>query len=377
MDADDRKLFERSFPEGTKLPRELVEVFDEAEGRIGLVAGDFMIQSVLYSEAKDWFSGNEQAVARFCAFGRDGDESLYGYWLHEGATLETAPIGYLPAKKKKLPARVLASSLPDFLSLLAIGVERIGDVAGWRNWKPADCAFLDEHRRWLKKKKLSAPKDPRAFVDEARARHPDLQAWVQSLGKKGAKKPVKAAAPKKVAAKATSPSKDGFPSLLADFGEVAVESGADVEVYSTFNQAYKPSDWTRDPTSDEEFATFAQNGVGSQYALWLGASKDALRAPVVLFGRDGEAAVLAEDLHGFFALFAAGVDPSLAIADGEAKGEPNAALGAWLKKGASGKKPGTPAQILARAAKAHPTFAVDVRAKQAAARSAKKSTKRR
>lgn len=87
----------------------------------------------------------------------------------------------------------------------------------------------------------------------------------------------------------------------------------DLEIYQAFNQEYCPADWTGNPAANNELSTFAQDGAGGQYALWIGPAGIA-GAPVVKLGRDGELVVLARDLLDFAWLIACGVEP-IAVGD--------------------------------------------------------------
>ena len=98
---------------------------------------------------------------------------------------------------------------------------------------------------------------------------------------------------------------------VAAFCEL-VNSGAagdaDLEGYASFNEQYKPSDWARNPSVDQQMLTFAMDGAGGQFTLWRQPNRELLDNPVVQLGDDGELHVLANDFASFAALVAAGVD---------------------------------------------------------------------
>jgi hypothetical protein len=96
--------------------------------------------------------------------------------------------------------------------------------------------------------------------------------------------------------------------LLDGDGELAER--LDTWVYEAFNSSYKPSDWTRNPCSDESLLTFAKDGVGGQVVLWRRGNQSELSlCPVCFLGRDGEVAVVAQSLREFGELLAHGVAP--------------------------------------------------------------------
>ena len=142
------------------------------------------------------------------------------------------------------------------------------------------------------------------------------------------------AAKKEKAPKFAAPAE--FPAVLAHL--VAVVNGGgvgdmDFEMYESFNEQYKPSDWTRNPVSDERIWSFGMDGTGSQVAIWYhsdGATVE--ESAVVMLGSEGEAAPLATDLPSFIYLVASGVGPWSALS-GEVTGEEaaNSELLAWVE----------------------------------------------
>ncbi len=96
---------------------------------------------------------------------------------------------------------------------------------------------------------------------------------------------------------------------LAPWVEDGRCSVSDLEFYEAFNDQYRPSDWTRNGAADEELLTFAQDGAGGQYALWVGGPDGLEAAPVVKLGDDGDLLVLGRDLLDFAWLLSCGVEP--------------------------------------------------------------------
>jgi hypothetical protein len=178
--------------------------------------------------------------------------------------------------------------------------------------------------------------------------------------------PKKAAAKKKPAAKAKKASGTTaaapavavavawteFPPVLEELVEWVNGGKAgevDFEMYESFNEQYKPSDWTRNPASDSEFFTFGMDGTGGQVALWRKDPKaDAVAQPVVFLGSEGEVKPLATSLPGFLKLLASGLGP-LEVTSG---GEPsvNAEMLSWVNSSFPDSQLGETAAILDEAA---------------------------
>jgi hypothetical protein len=107
--------------------------------------------------------------------------------------------------------------------------------------------------------------------------------------------------------------------------------GIDFEMYESFNSQYKPSDWTRNPATDDELFTFAIDGSGGQVAIWRNdpnASPENL--PVVFLGSEGEVHPLATSLPLFMHMLANGLGP-LELVFGGSEPAPNEEMIAWVQ----------------------------------------------
>lgn len=172
------------------------------------------------------------------------------------------------------------------------------------------------------KKKKPAPKKKKPAPKKKKAAAPKKKAA------------PKAAAPKPVAAKPAGEKWTTFPAVLVELNDWVNGGRAgeiDFEMYESFNEQYKPSDWTRNPATDDELFTFAMDGTGGQVAIWRrdpGGSHD--DQPIVFMGSEGEVKPLAMSLPGFLFLIASGLGP-LEITSG---GEPaeNEEMMAWVKE---------------------------------------------
>ena len=132
---------------------------------------------------------------------------------------------------------------------------------------------------------------------------------------------------------AASPRWSEFPPVLTSLSEwVNQLGGIDLEMYESFNSQYKPSDWTRNPVSDEELFTFAMDGSGGQVALWRNdpnATSDSL--PVVFLGSEGEIEPLATSLPLFMHQLANGFGPIDLAFRRSSEILPNEGMIAWVK----------------------------------------------
>lgn len=147
------------------------------------------------------------------------------------------------------------------------------------------------------------------------------KAKVKAKAKAKANTKVTAKAKAKPATKAAAPvEKAGeFPSVLKRLEEIVNGGQAgemDFEMYQSFNEQYKPSDWTSNPKSDEDLWTFGMDGSGGQVALWRHEPSAKLEdRPVVMLGSEGEVSPIATDLPSFLYLVANGVGPMEVLFD--------------------------------------------------------------
>jgi len=169
--------------------------------------------------------------------------------------------------------------------------------------------------------------------------------------KKTKKKKKAVAAPKKASSATATWSK--FPQVLAALEKWVNDGRAgeiDFEMYQSFNEQYKPSDWTRDPKTDEELFTFGMDGTGGQVAIWRTDPEKSFDAlPVVFMGGEGEVRPLATTLPKFLYLLASGLGPIEASFGGEAN--PNEEMMEWVQaEYPSTKSFGDPKELLEEAA---------------------------
>lgn len=156
-----------------------------------------------------------------------------------------------------------------------------------------------------------------------------------------------------------------FPKVLNELSGWVNEGKAgeiDFEMYSEFNEQYRPSHWTGNEASDEEFLTFGTDGRGGQVAIWLVKDAPLDSLPIVFLGRDGELATLAPDLPGFMLLLASGVQPIQAATE-KLEAKENQKMLKWVRKVyPEVNKPFDVNAIVSNAKKAHPQFEAHVNA---------------
>lgn len=174
------KKLQKIFPKGTAMPEALAKLCEFTTQSRGRVACDFELTASGKSYVEAWFRDDPAAAKQFIIFGTDKPQSLYGYWLHDECSIDSAPIVYLGSEGTE--NSVLANSLEDFLGLLALGHEEIGLIRAWDADTKA-CDHIEEYRAWLKNElKVDAPADDksgRAIVNAAVRKHPKLSEWIK------------------------------------------------------------------------------------------------------------------------------------------------------------------------------------------------------
>jgi hypothetical protein len=156
-----------------------------------------------------------------------------------------------------------------------------------------------------------------------------------------------------------------FPWDYDEKTEEPAPGNIDYEPYDEFDSAEETTDWIRAWTGNTEldgaaFRVFGQDGTGGLVAAWLVRPGQPLVAqPVVFFGSEGEAGVVATSLGEFLWLLAGGVGPQEAVEFGAEGGVAHDELRAVAEEH-SGVEPRTPAEVLAAARAEFPDFAETV-----------------
>lgn len=177
--------FRKGFPEEVNMPPLLMRLFEFSQSisEPGFFSGQFELTSNGKVFANAWFDGDAAAASQFVVFGLDGDGSQFAFWLHQGRTINNAPIVYLGSEGS---GSVIADSLPEFLGLLAVGADywlAIAEGGAFEeSEEPAD--HLDRFRKWLADEcGIKKPKAPAKVVQRARESHPSLEAWIANWKK--------------------------------------------------------------------------------------------------------------------------------------------------------------------------------------------------
>ncbi len=176
---------EAEFPQGTRMPealRRLCDYLDRTDYPLsGLTRlrpeGEFL---------RAWF-GEEAAASQFAGFGAGPTGSILAFWLYRGPDASVAPIVHLGSEGEN--NAVLASGFGDFLHLLGIGYDDLGSDD--LHAPPCDPNSAERFREWLLAEfGIVPPLTASALVEQARSKHPDLEAWIESWKKERRGRPV-------------------------------------------------------------------------------------------------------------------------------------------------------------------------------------------
>jgi hypothetical protein len=183
----DIEEFQKNFPAGVEIPEIFVRLLvfqnirDEYFGHFSLV--EFSPDDVL-----SWCGENKQAASQFIIFGHSPSGALYGYWLYDKHTIDTAPIVVIGFGWDG--NTVIANSLQEFLQIVSVGEDPLCYVITEWGWSDRDEIEVDQnlenYRKWLLRElALTVPsiEEAEAIVTSAKNAHPDLEQWIQQLYK--------------------------------------------------------------------------------------------------------------------------------------------------------------------------------------------------
>jgi hypothetical protein len=156
-----------------------------------------------------------------------------------------------------------------------------------------------------------------------------------------------------------------FPTLLMQLHQLEFDyddgNGIDFEPYQEFQSAKDTGDWIKAWTGNHdltgsEYRIFGQDGSGGYAAFWLVRdAKPILEQPIVFFGSEGEAGVVARDFYDYLWLLAAGIGPCEAVIGAEDEREPIAHFVAFAGKYAAAQRK-TATEVLTAAHSEFPDF---------------------
>jgi hypothetical protein len=155
----------------------------------GPFAGDFQFEREGAAKALAWCNGKRRLASAFRVFGGEGDGGLYALWLEAGSKAAVAPVVYLGSEGE---ARVLASTVSEFLSLLALDLRELGLFEDLGTEGPSRTRGHRSFVSWLKTEGLEPASNPERVVAAARLAHPGLASFVSGspLTKKRAERPA-------------------------------------------------------------------------------------------------------------------------------------------------------------------------------------------
>lgn len=182
--AMDKEDFRKNFPPSTDIPEELVKLLEYQNEVQDYYSGSFYLGVEPFPNTTT-FDGDAEAASKFVEFGRGPDGSSYAFWLYDDLSLEKAPIVFMGSEGEHWG--VLANSIPEFFSLLALGEFELGFSASWDEWSgpESDQENLENFRSWLKHEfGIEPASDPGSVVEQARHKHPDLQDWLDAWAEK-------------------------------------------------------------------------------------------------------------------------------------------------------------------------------------------------
>jgi len=173
----EERLFVKNFPPGMEIPPALVKLFRyQASGKYKY-SGHFYLYDRFWQ--KEWIL-EQQVRSDFVQFGFDADGSVYALWIYYPFALDSAPVVFLGSEWAG--NKILANSIREFLALLSLGIPELGYAVEHQGWEKeaSERPETIDFRKWLARElDIQMPKDPLAIVETARARHPDLNRWLQ------------------------------------------------------------------------------------------------------------------------------------------------------------------------------------------------------
>jgi hypothetical protein len=172
--------FIRNFPPTKRIPESLLKLFQYQELTKEEFSGSFYLDDTLWEAPF-----TDVLRPYFVLFGSDVSGSMYAFWLYSDFQLESAPVVYLEFEAVR--NTVLANSLNQFLSLLSLGIAKLGYYIQDIDWKDhviSNTANL-KFREWIKTEiNVEFPLKPKEIINDAKKNHPDLNSWIEEkIGK--------------------------------------------------------------------------------------------------------------------------------------------------------------------------------------------------
>jgi len=171
---------QKNFPLGVEIPLFLKKLLDYSNRVKRYYSGYFELLDCGANSLYYWFGKDEAAASQFAIFGHGGDGCMYGYWLYDNQTIETAPIIFLGSEGDQ--NKVLANDFKDFLASLAVGYEDLGYKFDRGEIELTE--QLIHFRNWLETELGIKPvEDVEVSIEKAMQNHPSLENWLDDWEK--------------------------------------------------------------------------------------------------------------------------------------------------------------------------------------------------
>lgn len=175
-------ILHANFPDDVPLPDTLVRLcaYTEAAGTNSL-GGDLNLSATGRRSLEAGSPDVPGLADHFIVFAADGSGAMYGYWRYEQQPLDRVPLVYLD--DEGVDNRVLANTIEELLTLIALGQPYLGVVDKWDEDEQPD-PYTTRYRVWLRAElQIEAPTvaQARVIVERATAAHPDINAWLERL----------------------------------------------------------------------------------------------------------------------------------------------------------------------------------------------------
>jgi len=156
------------------IPEEILWLCEYQKEIKGYASGYFLAHPRAHDSLPDWLSGQYLgAMDSLIMFGDGPDGSLYGFWFYNDIGIDNAPIVF--ADSAWDPCKVIAHNLKEFLSLLAVGYDELGQPDGIIEENEA----IHKFQKHLKQKYNFDPStDPEKIMKLAFKDLPNFMDWL-------------------------------------------------------------------------------------------------------------------------------------------------------------------------------------------------------
>ena len=167
---------EKTFPNGLQLPEPITDICRFLAAHGYPISGCFKLSKIGMEDVVAWFPNDQVAQAGFMPVGRGACGEVYSLWLTGDRSPGDAPVVILGSEGESL---VLAANAVDFCRLLCLGYSELGrdDPAS----EPSEYEATKPWREFfLKKYGFDLPGTAQPIIEDAQARFPDFQKWVET-----------------------------------------------------------------------------------------------------------------------------------------------------------------------------------------------------